>query len=147
LDLWPPARAVPLPLDGHYERLAELGYGYGPAFQGLEAMWRRGEEVFAEVGLPDEVREQAGSFGLHPVLLETALHAWGAWDPVARLPFSWNGVRLHTRGASLLRVRLSPAVGGSVSVQVADGTGQPVAAVGRWSASRTAQEWLLGLGS
>ena len=31
-----------------YERLAARGYGYGPAFQGLTAMWRRGDEIFAE---------------------------------------------------------------------------------------------------
>ena len=35
-----------------YEQLAERGYGYGPAFRGLTSMWRRGDEVFAEVTLP-----------------------------------------------------------------------------------------------
>ncbi|KJS52225.1 hypothetical protein VM98_32795, partial [Streptomyces rubellomurinus subsp. indigoferus] len=32
---WPPAGAEPVPLDGFYSGLAEGGYGYGPAFQGL----------------------------------------------------------------------------------------------------------------
>ena len=27
--------------DRWYERLAERGYEYGPAFQGLQAVWRR----------------------------------------------------------------------------------------------------------
>ena len=29
--------------------LAARGFEYGPAFQGLHAAWRRGEELFAEV--------------------------------------------------------------------------------------------------
>ena len=53
--------------------LAARGYEYGPAFQGLTAMWRRGDEVFAEVALPQDLA--AGEFGVHPVLLDAALHA------------------------------------------------------------------------
>jgi len=49
---WPPAGAVPVPVQGWYAHLAGLGYGYGPAFRGLAAAWRRGDEVFAEVRLP-----------------------------------------------------------------------------------------------
>ena len=49
-------------------------------------MWRRGDEIFAEVGLPDELRGQAGSFGLHPALLDAALHAWGTRNPLALPP-------------------------------------------------------------
>ena len=43
-------------MDGFYERLAERGFAYGPVFRGLRAVWRRGDEVFAEVGLPEEAR-------------------------------------------------------------------------------------------
>ncbi|WP_155770125.1 type I polyketide synthase, partial [Mycobacterium asiaticum] len=35
LAVWPPAGAVAVDLTGGYERLAEHGYGYGPAFRGL----------------------------------------------------------------------------------------------------------------
>ena len=38
-------------------------------------MWRRGEEVFAEVALGEGEVGQAGSFGVHPALLDSALHA------------------------------------------------------------------------
>ncbi|MDW4903684.1 polyketide synthase dehydratase domain-containing protein, partial [Streptomyces californicus] len=67
---WPPAGAEAVDLAGFYE-----GLEYGPEFQGLRAAWRRGEEVFAEVAVED-----AGGFGLHPVLLDSALHAIGAGD-------------------------------------------------------------------
>ncbi|WP_352230245.1 polyketide synthase dehydratase domain-containing protein, partial [Streptomyces sp. NBRC 14336] len=52
--VWPPQGATAEPVEGVYERFAGLGLSYGPVFQGLRAVWRRGEEVFAEVALPAE---------------------------------------------------------------------------------------------
>src|SRR4029077_6521863 len=104
----------------YYEALADRGYGYGPAFRGLRAAWRRGDEVFAEVALPADAAAEAAAFGIHPALLDAALHVAGlaggdgAKEPSdARLPFTWNGVSLRAAGASSLRVRLSqdPASG------------------------------------
>ncbi|HEY8978166.1 MAG TPA: type I polyketide synthase [Streptomyces sp.] len=131
---WPPADAVAVDVDGYYRRLVDSGYGYGPAFQGLRAVWRQGDDVFAEVALPDELQGDARQFGLHPALLDAALHAVGKGDffadsGPARLPFAWRGVALHGQGAGALRVRISPAGQDAVSVLVADGTGAPVASV------------------
>ncbi|MFD0352423.1 SDR family NAD(P)-dependent oxidoreductase [Streptomyces sp. NPDC127110] len=130
---WPPAGAEPLDLTGFYDGLADSGLGYGPAFQGLRAAWRLGDEVYAEVGLDRDRQEAAGRFGLHPALLDAALHAVGLGSfldgPGVRLPFSWNGVRLHTAGARDLRVRVSPAGGDAVSLAVTDTAGRPVATV------------------
>ena len=103
-------------VDDLYDQLAGLGLEYGPVFQGLSAVWRRDREVFAEVALPEAERARAGSFGLHPALLDAALHAIGAGlagAGGARLPFSWSGVRLHAVGASSLRVHLSMTGDGS----------------------------------
>ncbi|MFL6124226.1 SDR family NAD(P)-dependent oxidoreductase, partial [Actinophytocola sp.] len=127
---WPPAGATPVPVDGHYAGLAGLGIDYGPAFQGMRAAWRSGQEVYAEVRLPEGV--EPGGFGLHPALLDAALHAIGlAARPgeTVRLPFSWSGVDLFATGATALRVRVSPAGGDAVSVRIADDEGRPVAAV------------------
>ncbi|WP_371681558.1 SDR family NAD(P)-dependent oxidoreductase [Streptomyces sp. NBC_01276] len=128
---WPPAGAEPISVDGLYEHLVEVGFGYGPAFQGLRAAWRRGEDVFAEVRLPQET--EASRFGLHPALLDAALHAVGLGDFVtdgaASLPFSWRGVTLHAAGAPALRVRLSPAGPDTVALEAADQAGAPVATV------------------
>ncbi|MEV5977414.1 type I polyketide synthase [Streptomyces sp. NPDC052114] len=136
LAVWPPADAVAVPVEGLYDGFVAAGYGYGPVFQGLRAAWRRGDEVFAEVALPEEVHEEAGRFGLHPALLDAALHAVGleviddADGVTARLPFAWRGVSLQAAGATALRVRVSPTDGADgVSVVLADGTGQTVAAV------------------
>lgn len=72
---WPPAGATELDTEGAYELLAGRGYGYGPLFQGLRAAWTRGDEVFAEVALPDLAQLDAQRFGVHPALLDACLHA------------------------------------------------------------------------
>ncbi|MFI6351049.1 beta-ketoacyl synthase N-terminal-like domain-containing protein, partial [Streptomyces sp. NPDC050560] len=127
--VWPPVGAEPVDIDDFYERRSDAGYGYGPAFQGLRAVWRRGAEVFAEVGLDEERRAQAGQFGLHPALFDAALHAGALGDEV-RLPFVWKDVSLHASGASELRVRLTHDADDSLTLEAADPTGQAVVSVG-----------------
>nr|BAB69304.1 modular polyketide synthase [Streptomyces avermitilis] len=136
LTAWPPTGSEPVDLDGFYDRLAALGLAYGPAFRGLRSAWRTGEDVFAEVALPDGT--DTGSFLLHPALLDAALHAIGAGGAdgslVAEadgplLPFAWSRVSVRATGASTLRVRLAPAGTDAVSLLVADGAGEPVASV------------------
>ncbi|WP_223865351.1 SDR family NAD(P)-dependent oxidoreductase [Streptomyces sp. 5-10] len=140
VSVWPPAGAEQLPVEGGYDLLAAAGYGYGPAFQGVRAVWRRGEEVFAEIALPDDERGDASRFGIHPALLDAALHSsmlavvlagpadedragTGAGIPV---PFCWTGLRLHAVGASELRVRIARSVDNTFSLEAADSTGAPV---------------------
>ncbi|WP_327682127.1 SDR family NAD(P)-dependent oxidoreductase [Kitasatospora sp. NBC_00458] len=133
LAVWPPRDAVAVDVSEVYERFAEDGFEYGPVFAGLRAAWRRGEEVFAEVALPVEEQAQAARFGIHPALLDAALHAVALGDEAeggrVRLPFSWSGVSLHAVGARELRVRLTPVGEGAVSLFVADAAGVVVAAV------------------
>ncbi|MFF7638565.1 SDR family NAD(P)-dependent oxidoreductase [Kitasatospora sp. NPDC008050] len=135
LSAWPPADAEPVALDGFYTGLVAAGLDYGPAFQGLRRAWRRGAEIFAEVALPQEAAADAARFGLHPALLDAALHALGPLareddEPgSARLPFSWSGLRLHAGAAASLRVRLTRRPNGDVVLIAADADGAPVATV------------------
>ncbi|MFB7267494.1 type I polyketide synthase, partial [Streptomyces nojiriensis] len=135
LTAWPPAGATELPLDGRYDALDTIGFAYGPTFRGLRTAWQLDGAVYAEVALPDGAEDQAGRFGLHPALLDAALHAIGldgigADDGQGRLPFAWSGVSLYAGGASALRVRLTPAGAEGVRLEIADASGAPVAAVG-----------------
>lgn len=128
-----PAGAEPVAVEGVYDRLADDGFAYGPVFQGLRAAWRRDGDVYAEVVLPEGGEAEADAFGLHPALLDAALHAASFVDLGVEsrggLPFSWEGVSLHATGASALRVRLSPAAEDAVSITVADTSGEPVVSV------------------
>ncbi|NKI44246.1 type I polyketide synthase [Streptomyces physcomitrii] len=129
---WPPADAEQVLVEGLYAHLAESGFGYGPAFQGLRAVWRQGQEVYAEVELPEEAGA-AHRFGLHPALFDAALHAVGLGEFVTgnrpSLPFSWTGVTLHAAGAEALRVRISPAGRDTVALVAVDPGGAPVVSV------------------
>ncbi|WP_236258167.1 type I polyketide synthase [Streptomyces hygroscopicus] len=107
---WPsPADRTPVDVAGLYDALSRTGYHYGPAFQGLSAAWRVGDEVFAETRLPPGLEPAA--FGLHPALLDAALHAV-LLDP-ATGPASGS-----TTG---------PASGSTVGPGSASGSGSPAA--------------------
>ncbi|MDT0452819.1 thioester reductase domain-containing protein [Streptomyces sp. DSM 40473] len=124
LTAWPPHGAEELSSEEAYERLAAAGLTYGPAFRGLTAAWRHGEETFAEVRLPEGT--DLDGFALHPALLDAALHAAA---PAGALADRWQGVRLHATGATALRVRIAPAADGALSLRLADLSGRPVASV------------------
>ncbi|WP_210748645.1 type I polyketide synthase, partial [Actinomadura latina] len=129
---WPPPDASPVDVPDLYRDLAEQGYRYGPAFRGLRAVWRRGADVFAEVALPEGV--DAPGFGLHPALLDAALHATDlAWGPPPddriRLPFAWSGVEAVASGATAVRVHIAADAGDRASISLYDPAGAPVAAI------------------
>ncbi|MEU1807091.1 SDR family NAD(P)-dependent oxidoreductase, partial [Streptomyces sp. NPDC019937] len=140
LRAWPPEGAEPVPadgLDGLYDHLSDAGLAYGPGFRGVKEVWRRGEDLFVEAVLPEQIAGDVTGFGLHPALLDTVLHALGLREPsaegAASLPFLWSGVSLFAVGATAVRARLSPRGGpgsGEVALRVADAAGEPVAEVG-----------------
>ncbi|WP_285762088.1 type I polyketide synthase [Nocardiopsis ansamitocini] len=132
---WPPSGAQELDVHDFYPDLSGAGYHYGPAFRGLRAAWRRGDELFAEVALDDDTASSAAGFGVHPALLDAALQAItlsGLEEQVEghiRVPFSWRGVRVHATGAPMLRVRLASDGADGITVQAADATGSPVVSI------------------
>ncbi|MEU3522243.1 polyketide synthase dehydratase domain-containing protein, partial [Streptomyces sp. NPDC006654] len=129
LGAWPPAGAEQVSVDDAYVKFAQRGYGYGPAFQGLRQVWRAGDTVYVEAELPEAIESDAAGFGLHPALLDAALHGLLAASDGSGggtgLPFAWSGVQLLASGARQLRVVLAPEASG-VSVTAFDGVGQPV---------------------
>ncbi|MGP3972080.1 SDR family NAD(P)-dependent oxidoreductase [Streptomyces sp. 6N223] len=133
---WPPPNAEPLDVADFYERAAAGGYGYGPAFRGLTAAWRDGAELLAEIALPEAAGDGADRFGIHPALLDAALHptildgspqdaSEAAGSGQVWLPFAWSGVSLWATGARRVRVRVSPLDGGR-RISLTDETGAPV---------------------
>ncbi|UKD51731.1 acyltransferase domain-containing protein [Amycolatopsis sp. FU40] len=122
---WPPENAEPVDVAAAYSALADAGFGYGPLFQGLRSVWRRDGEVFAETALPQDALADAACFGVHPALLDSALHALPSGRPCA-----WRDVTLHTTGATALRVRLRPNDSGGLDLTAWDESGAPVLSAG-----------------
>ncbi|MFE5486869.1 SDR family NAD(P)-dependent oxidoreductase, partial [Streptomyces sp. NPDC056527] len=129
---WPPP-GEPVDLTGLYEDLRTHGYAYGPTFQGLTAAWRDGDDLYAEIALPEETDPLGHP--VHPALLDAALHpllldlVGGAPDSV-RLPFSWSDVALHATGAGRLRVRLTRSGADTIALTATDPEGDAVVTVG-----------------
>ncbi|WP_199811176.1 polyketide synthase dehydratase domain-containing protein, partial [Streptomyces sp. NRRL F-525] len=130
---WPPAGATPVDATGLYAQLAAVGPEYGPVFQGLQAAWRDGDTLYADIALPEGT--DTTGFGIHPALLDSALHlialraiTQGAADQLG-LPFAWNGVSLHVEGVTTVRVRLEPAGPDAVALTLTDPSGAVIATV------------------
>lgn len=137
--LWPPADAEPLPQHGEaeYAALAARGLSYGPAFRGLRAVWRTADGICAELEPPAAIASQTSLFGLHPALLDAALHpvelhglAGKAGARALRIPFTWRGMTHHAAAnTKRLRVRLTPVGEDEVAVELSDTDGNPVLTV------------------
>jgi acyl transferase domain-containing protein/D-arabinose 1-dehydrogenase-like Zn-dependent alcohol dehydrogenase/acyl carrier protein len=120
---WPPAGVEPVDVRAMYETMARLGVDYGPAFTSVEAVWRRGQELFAEVRLPAHEHGRGQRFAVHPALLDAALHASAARALDAEqleIPFSWDRVSALGAGACSLRAHLTMTPGGGLSLVAAD---------------------------
>ncbi|WP_345624839.1 acyltransferase domain-containing protein, partial [Streptomyces ziwulingensis] len=131
LTTWPPPGAEPVEVtpEDFYAGLREHDYRYGPVFRGLRAVWRRDGELFAEIALPEQQHAAASEFGLHPALLDAALHTkafLSSGEHRTMLPFAWNGVTLHASGAATLRIRVTQPAPEALSLEAADETGSPV---------------------
>ncbi|WP_261864600.1 SDR family NAD(P)-dependent oxidoreductase, partial [Mycobacterium marinum] len=131
-SVWPPSGAEAVRVSDAYERLAQLGYRYGPAFRGIEAIWRRGKEVYAEVAIPADAELGINGYGIHPVLLDAVLQAAAvAVDSGdTRLPYSWRGISLHAAAAKRIRARIAPVGEVGYAVECADVAGLPVLTMG-----------------
>ncbi|MET9258797.1 type I polyketide synthase [Amycolatopsis sp. NPDC004079] len=124
---WPPAGATEIDVTSRYDELAAQGFDYGPVFAGLRRAWQAGDVLAVEVALPEHA--DGSAFGLHPALLDAALHTIGLAGPTEDkpvLPFAWSGVSLYAGGAATLRVLISSDVENTVSLTATDASGAPV---------------------
>ncbi|MET8981427.1 type I polyketide synthase [Streptomyces sp. NPDC004539] len=134
-----------------YRLLADAGYVYGPAFQGLVTATHHDGELRAEAELAPAGRgaggvsgpavvsastgvpAAAGAFGLHPALLDAVLHTL----PLHTLggprlvPYALDGVRLHERGATRVTARLAAVGPDAYRLDLATPAGRPVLTVER----------------
>ena len=150
-EAWPPQGAVAVDVDDFYAQMGAIGFDYGPAFFGVQAVWRREHEVFVEAVLPEDERSSARGYGIHPALFDAAIQGMmpslnadltGVGAQELRLPFAFNGVWLGSRGTSALRVCLSLEGADSASMVAVGGNGELVLAMRSLSLRTVARERL-----
>ncbi|WP_033287362.1 type I polyketide synthase, partial [Streptomyces sp. NRRL F-525] len=143
---WPPSQATPVDTADLYDRLTDFGLGYGPLFQCLQAAWRDGETLYAEITLPEGT--DTTGFGIHPALLDATLHAIALRTATSdtpgplSLPFAWNGITLHSGGAASVRARITPTGVDTVSLTLVDPAGAPVVTIDRLTVRPVSAEQL-----
>ena len=73
--------------DVHYQRLAERGINFGPAFRGVSSLWLGKNEALAQIEAPESVGAEASSYLLHPAILDAALQTIASLLPSGNKPF------------------------------------------------------------
>lgn len=112
-----PETAEPAWGEETYERLAALGLGYGPAFQGVRQATATGDgTVLARLSLPPVARDTADPYPVHPALLDAVLQVAAALDTDDQkvlLPVAVTRCVLPPGGARDLTVAMRRTDGGS----------------------------------
>ncbi|WP_406174367.1 type I polyketide synthase [Streptomyces sp. NBC_00996] len=99
--------------------------------RGIHGLAEQDGQLFADVSLPPELVDEAAGFTLHPALLDTVLRllAGRTGDSERDLTICAD-LAVYAEGATALRLRATPVEGGRHLVELADHTGEPVAALG-----------------
>ncbi|MES2939249.1 MAG: amino acid adenylation domain-containing protein [Pseudomonadota bacterium] len=110
----PPSDGEPIDVTSLYKDLAELGYGYGPTFQGIRQAWHVDDIVWTRASLPEAATSSASRFGLHPALLDSAMHSLlltqrirDAVSDDVFVPFEAERLSVWKEGQSELWVRVA----------------------------------------
>lgn len=72
----------PMPVDAYYEHLATVGADYGPAFHGIQEIWRAEGEALGKIILPESLIND-DKYSIHPALLDACFQLLGAAVPGA----------------------------------------------------------------
>jgi myxalamid-type polyketide synthase MxaE and MxaD len=62
----------------YYLKLNDRGLQYGPFFQSIAQLWRRGADMLGEVTVSDQQFAQSDSYQLHPALVDACLQVQAA---------------------------------------------------------------------
>ena len=125
--------------EAFYEDRRSHHIHFGPAFQGVEQLWKDGGAVLGQIRLPDSVWAQIDQYTLHPALLDASLHIVGAILPEGtHLPVILDRVQLYRQPSRTLwsyaTVHLPEGTAATTEtlkadVHVFDDGGRPVASV------------------
>lgn len=88
-----------------YETCRQRGLGYGPMFQSMRRLAAGDAQALGDLSLPDGLAEEAGSYRLHPSLLDACFQTLGGGLPapsadVVLLPIGIGSLRVYRPGVS-----------------------------------------------
>ncbi|AKQ65467.1 Malonyl CoA-acyl carrier protein transacylase [Myxococcus hansupus] len=97
-----------IPQASHYAAMARNGVVYGPAFQGVQQVWRGKEEALGHVRLPEPVAARASAYRVHPALLDACFQLVSSAVPSEAIkaeagpavPVALDALRLHAAPGS-----------------------------------------------
>ncbi|NOX38147.1 MAG: amino acid adenylation domain-containing protein [Calditrichaeota bacterium] len=73
-----------VPAGAHFERLRTHGLEYGPAFQGIQNVWRCDGQALAQVEVPPSVNGELKDYFIHPALLDACFQTLSDAIPTAQ---------------------------------------------------------------
>ncbi len=142
-DLAALKQALPEEMSGEvcYDWLRHIGLQFGPAFRGIECLWRADGEALGQIRLGDQLVSEYARYCFHPAFLDSCLQVVSGAIPRSHtahglqlyLPVQIASVRYYRRPAQQAwsHVRLthasSKAITGDISIYDANGT--PVMAI------------------
>jgi acyl transferase domain-containing protein/NADPH:quinone reductase-like Zn-dependent oxidoreductase/SAM-dependent methyltransferase/acyl carrier protein len=76
----------------HYSSVAELGFYFGPSFQGIERLWRKDGEALGQVRIPERLAQESTSYCVHPAFLDACFQVLSGTipldnDEIKKLPY------------------------------------------------------------
>lgn len=138
IDLTALQQTLPEEFSGErcYDLLKGVGLHYGPAFHGIERLWRADGEALGQIRLPDQLASEYARYCFHPAFLDSCLQVMfstlpqGEDEPGQRLylPVRMTSVRFYRQPTPQVwsHVRLthssSKGITADIAVYDADGT-------------------------
>jgi acyl transferase domain-containing protein/thioesterase domain-containing protein/acyl carrier protein len=80
--------------DEIYSACEQIGFFYGPAFRGVEAVWRRDGESLGLIKLPEQLADGAKKYQIHPALLDACFQVLFFAVPESGERRTWLPVRI-----------------------------------------------------
>ena len=78
--------------EDHYAKVAELGFYFGPSFQGIERLWRKDGEALGQVRIPEHLAQDSKNYCVHPAFLDSCFQVLSGTipldnDDIKKLPY------------------------------------------------------------
>jgi acyl transferase domain-containing protein/acyl carrier protein len=130
--IWPPTGAEGLAGEEIHRRIEDREAEWSSGLARVEAAWREGERIHAELVLDEDRTGEAAGASLHPALLQLALQVAALCGPgppagEVELLAACGRASLPRSAASALRISASAAGDGGIALDLAGSDGTPLA--------------------